>query len=239
MKWTTRLLFAAGLFSASYGLQSCGEPAQAAPMPSVVSQESAPKGDNFSYAYGMLLGSNLKAMGMDYNDVDTKELLAGLQAALEGKGEAMMDQAAAQQLVNKTFQDMQAKAGQANLVKGQEFLAENAKRPEVKVTESGLQYEVLKEGVGGKPSISNKVKVHYHGTLIDGTVFDSSVDRGQPISFPLGNVIRGWQEGLQLMPVGAKYKLYIPADLGYGGRAAGKIPANSALIFEVELLAIE
>lgn len=239
MKWTTRLLFAAALFSASYGVQSCGEPAQAAPTAPVISQETAPKGDDFSYAYGMLLGSNLKAMGMEYSDVDTKELLAGLRAAMDADVKPLMDQAAAQQLVNKTFQEMQAKAGEANLKKGQDFLAKNAKRPEVKVTESGLQYEVLKEGGGGKPSISNKVKVHYHGTLIDGTVFDSSVDRGKPISFPLGNVIRGWQEGLQLMPVGAKYKLYIPADLGYGQRAAGKIPANSALIFEVELLAIE
>lgn len=126
-----------------------------------------------------------------------------------------------------------------NKADGKLFLEENAQRPEVKVTESGLQYEVIKQGKGKKPTATDKVKVHYHGTLIDGTVFDSSVDRGEPISFALNQVIAGWTEGLQLMPVGSKYKLYIPYELGYGERAAGSIPPYSTLIFEVELLGIE
>ena len=105
-------------------------------------------------------------------------------------------------------------------------------------TESGLQDEVIKEGKGPKPTADSKVKVHYHGTLIDGTVFDSSVDRGEPIEFSLNQVIKGWTEGVQLMPVGSKYKFYIPQDLGYGSRAAGQIPPYSTLIFEVELLGI-
>ena len=123
--------------------------------------------------------------------------------------------------------------------RGEKFLEENKLREGVITTESGLQYEVLKMGKGKKPSATDKVKVHYHGTLIDGTVFDSSVDRGEPITFGLNQVIRGWTEGVQLMPVGSKFKFYIPQELGYGERAAGEIPPYSTLIFEVELLDIE
>ncbi len=119
------------------------------------------------------------------------------------------------------------------------FLADNAKREGVEVTESGLQYEMLRDGSGPKPSIMDTVTVHYHGTLIDGTVFDSSVDRGQPATFPLTQVVPGWKQGIPLMPIGSKYKLYIPPHLGYGSRAQGQIPPNSVLIFEVELLGIE
>ena len=123
--------------------------------------------------------------------------------------------------------------------KGEQFLAENALKDGVKVTESGLQYEVLKQGKGPKPSATSRVKVHYHGTLIDGTVFDSSVERGEPIVFGLDQVIKGWTEGVQLMPVGSKYRFYIPQELGYGAQQAGSIPPYSTLIFEVELLGIE
>ena len=122
---------------------------------------------------------------------------------------------------------------------GEKFLTENALKEGVKVTESGLQYEVLKMGKGKKPSATDKVKVHYHGTLIDGTVFDSSVERGEPTSFGLNQVIKGWTEGLQLMPVGSKFRFYIPQELGYGAQAAGSIPPYSTLIFEVELLGID
>lgn len=122
---------------------------------------------------------------------------------------------------------------------GEKFLAENKLKEGVIVTESGLQYEVLKMGKGKKPAATDRVKVHYHGTLIDGTVFDSSVDRGEPIVFGLNQVIAGWTEGVQLMPVGSKFRFYIPQNLGYGERAAGSIPPYSTLIFEVELLGIE
>jgi FKBP-type peptidyl-prolyl cis-trans isomerase len=122
---------------------------------------------------------------------------------------------------------------------GEKFLAENALKEGVTTTESGLQYEVIKMGKGKKPAATDRVKVHYHGTLTDGTVFDSSVERGEPTSFGLNQVIKGWTEGLQLMPVGSKFRFYIPQELGYGAQAAGSIPPYSTLIFEVELLGIE
>ena len=122
---------------------------------------------------------------------------------------------------------------------GEKFLAENGLKEGVFTTESGLQYEIIKLGKGKKPSATDRVKVHYHGTLIDGTVFDSSVDRGEPITFGLNQVIKGWTEGVQLMPVGSKFKFYIPQELGYGAQQAGSIPPYSTLIFEVELLEIE
>jgi len=127
----------------------------------------------------------------------------------------------------------------AEIAKGQAFLAENKNRPEVTETASGLQYEVMVQGGGAKPGPTTKVTTHYHGTTIDGTIFDSSVQRGQPLSFGLNQVISGWTEGLQLMPVGSKYKFFIPYNLAYGERGAGgSIPGGAALIFEVELIAI-
>ena len=122
---------------------------------------------------------------------------------------------------------------------GEKFLAENALKDGVVTTESGLQYEVIKMGKGKKPSATDRVKVHYHGTLINGTVFDSSVERGEPITFGLNQVIKGWTEGVQLMPIGSKFRFYIPQELGYGAQSAGSIPPYSTLIFEVELLDIE
>ena len=122
---------------------------------------------------------------------------------------------------------------------GREFLAANAKKPGIITTPSGLQYEVLTQGTGDVPQKTDKVKVHYEGKLIDGTVFDSSIQRGEPAVFGLNQVIKGWTEGLSLMPVGSKWRLYVPQELGYGERQAGKIPPYSTLIFDVELLGIE
>ncbi len=131
------------------------------------------------------------------------------------------------------------KAAQENIAKGKQFLAENKTYPDVVETTSGLQYLVLNKGDGEvHPKATDTVMVHYHGTLIDGTVFDSSVDRGQPIDFPLNRVIKGWTEGVQLMVTGDKFRFFIPSDLAYGNRSAGKIPAGSVLIFDVELLQI-
>lgn len=141
-------------------------------------------------------------------------------------------------IADKLFQLKNEKAA-ANLKAGQEFLDANKEKPGVVSLPSGLQYEVITEGTGSKPAATNKVTCHYHGTLIDGTVFDSSVKRGQPATFPLNMVIKGWTEGLQLMPQGSKWRFFIPADLGYGDRqVSAEIGPNSTLIFEVELLGI-
>ncbi len=141
-------------------------------------------------------------------------------------------------IADKLFQMKNEKAA-ANLKAGQDFLEANKQKPGVTALPSGLQYEVITEGTGPKPSATSKVTCHYHGTLIDGTVFDSSVKRGQPATFPLNMVIKGWTEGLQLMPQGSKWRFFIPADLGYGDRqVSAQIGPNSTLIFEVELLGI-
>jgi FKBP-type peptidyl-prolyl cis-trans isomerase len=155
------------------------------------------------------------------------------------EGETVMTQEEAQSMVQTFFQGAGQRIAQENLEKGNEFLEENKSRPGVITTESGLQYEVLTEGTGPKPTQEDQVRVHYHGTLIDGTVFDSSVERGEPAVFGVGQVIPGWTEALLLMPVGSKWKIYLPASIAYGERGAGNdIGPNSALIFEVELLEI-
>jgi FKBP-type peptidyl-prolyl cis-trans isomerase len=199
--------------------------------------------DSVSYAIGVDIGGNFKRGKME--DVNVDALALGLRDGLDSN--AMMDQALLEQVMQAYMKKLQDKrmaeeqaAAEENRVKGEAFLAENGKRPGIVTTASGLQYEVITNGTGPKPAASDKVTVHYTGTLIDGTKFDSSVDRGQPATFPVGGVIRGWVEALQLMPVGSKWKLYIPSDLAYGpsGGPGGSIPGNSTLLFEVELLEI-
>lgn len=166
------------------------------------------------------------------------------QGLINGMLEADIQMTAdeAQAYLNQVMQARQARAMEekygANREAGEKFLAENATKEGIQITESGLQYEILKEGKGPKPTATDRVKVHYHGTLIDGTVFDSSVQRGEPATFGVQQVIPGWTEALQMMPVGSKWKLYIPQNLAYGDREAGSIPPFSTLIFEVELLEI-
>lgn len=192
--------------------------------------------DSISYSLGVLFAQNLKSQGM--TEVDAASLSQGFQDALAGQ--ETIDPQRANGMVQQHFQKLSASKGAAAREKGEQFLAENAKRDAVKVTESGLQYEVLKPGSGASPSATQTVKVHYHGTLIDGTVFDSSVDRGETIEFPLNRVIAGWTEGLQLMQEGAKYRFFIPYNLAYGERGSGaKIPPYSALIFDVELFEVK
>ncbi|MBR1808380.1 MAG: FKBP-type peptidyl-prolyl cis-trans isomerase [Paludibacteraceae bacterium] len=174
-------------------------------------------------------------LGIEQIETEFMLIEQGFANGLNGFEEMMTNEEAGE-YVNNAINKIKYGDTQAE---GELFLEENKKRPEVTTTESGLQYEVLKQGKGKKPAATDKVKVHYHGTLTDGTVFDSSVDRGEPAEFYLNQVIAGWTEGLQLMPVGSKYKFYIPQELGYGSRAAGSIPPYSALIFEVELLSIE
>ncbi len=193
--------------------------------------------DKVSYAIGLSMGQNL--MGSGVTSLEYADLAAGIKDVLE-KNQPQISYQEAQQVLGKFFSELEAKiAGEAKAA-GEAFLAENAKREGVKVTESGLQYEVLEATIGQKPKATDKVRVHYEGTLIDGTVFDSSYKRGESITFGLNQVIKGWTEGLQLMSIGSKYKLYLPYQLAYGERGAGaNIPPYAVLIFTVELLGIE
>ncbi len=189
-----------------------------------------------SYAFGMTLGANLKESGV--SKIDFEQLTKGLKDVIE-KNNTEVSQQEAQTILNNYFTQLQSEQFGEVKEKGQEFLKKNAERAEVSVTKSGLQYEILTKGEGAIPKATDKVKVHYHGTLIDGTVFDSSVQRNDPATFGVTQVIQGWVEALQMMPIGSKWKLYIPYELAYGAQGAGQtIKPYSALIFEVELLDI-
>jgi FKBP-type peptidyl-prolyl cis-trans isomerase FklB len=192
-----------------------------------------------SYGIGRQMGDQLA--NAPFEGFDNAAALAGFTDAIGGV-DSQVDPA----LINEAFQVIQgrlqaAEAEQAKTMAGdgEAYLAENAKRDEITVTASGLQFEILTEGSGDKPTASDTVRTHYHGTLIDGTVFDSSVDRGQPAEFPVNGVIAGWTEALQLMPKGSKWRLHIPYNLAYGERGAGgAIGPYAALVFDVELLEI-
>ena len=192
--------------------------------------------DSVAYSIGVSIGQNMKKDGLDSLDLDI--LKAGMQSSMSGDS-LLVDANQSQTVIQNYLASKQKMKGDANNAAAQKFLAENKKKQGVVELPDGLQYQVIKEGTGPKPTANDTVKVHYHGTLIDGTVFDSSVERNEPAEFPVGAVIPGWTEALQLMNVGSKYKLFIPPALAYGDRQAGpKIGANSLLIFEVELLSI-
>jgi FKBP-type peptidyl-prolyl cis-trans isomerase len=189
-----------------------------------------------SYSLGMLIGASLKSNGVA---ISPDSFMQGLSDVLGGKATKYTN-AQAQAAVQASMQAAQNKKGADNLAAGKAFLADNLKKPGIAATASGLQYEVLVTGTGVKPKASDTVKVNYEGKLLDGRVFDSSIARNQPATFPLSGVIRGWTEGVQLMPVGSKYRFYVPSELAYGDKGAGDaIEPNSVLIFEIELLSIE
>ena len=192
--------------------------------------------DKLSYALGLSMGHNF--LGSGIKSLNFEDFAKGVEAVYkQEKPEISFDEA--KKIINEFFSNLQDEIAETNKQAGKEFLAENAKRSGVVVLPSGLQYEVLAEGKGRKPKATDKVQCHYHGTLIDGQVFDSSIQRGTPAVFGANQVIPGWVEALQLMPEGSRWKLYIPADLAYGEQGAGgSIPANATLIFEVELIKI-
>jgi len=219
-------------------LTACGQQEEKkAPALSLESEET-----KLAYAIGMDIGMSLKTLD---TDLDRTALIAAINDRLDGTETRLTQEESGK--IKQAFFIKQAEqkaaeqkaAGEKNKADGVAFLAEHAKKEGVTVTESGLQYMVLTPAEGVKPTVDDTVTVHYKGTLIDGTEFDSSYSRGEPISFPLGGVIRGWQEGVQLMSVGSKYKLVLPSELAYGERGAGqKIGPDAVLVFEVELLAI-
>lgn len=199
------------------------------------SSESMKNGvDSISYAIGMNIAGNLKQQNLKINSA----MLAKAIDQVLGGQTTMLDPNAANAYIQGYFQNESMKKGSANKAIGDKFLAENKTKAGVVTLPSGLQYSIMKEGTGVKPASSDKVKVHYHGTLIDGSVFDSSVERGQPAEFGVTQVIQGWVEALQLMPVGSKWKLFIPSNLAYGPQGPPSIGPNQVLIFEVELLDI-
>ena len=192
---------------------------------------------DISYSLGVLMAKNVESQQME--NLDIESLMQGMQDVLSG-AETRFTPERCNKYFSTYMTTRQALMFEEIRQAGVAFLEENGKRPEVTTTDSGLQYEVIAEGDGLKPGDTNRVTVHYHGTLIDGTVFDSSIDRGEPATFNVGQLISGWTEGLKLMSVGSKYKMYIPQELAYGDRGAGnKIPPFSAIMFEVELLGIE
>jgi FKBP-type peptidyl-prolyl cis-trans isomerase len=197
--------------------------------------------DSLNYFLGLNLGYDLDAAPWDAN---VGLIASGMKQVIDDTSayDQMTAQAVFRQLQMSLSKKESAKAeaeAAENLEKGAAFLAENATRPEVKTTESGLQYEVITQGDGPTPSDTSTVTVHYEGSLIDGTVFESSFETGDSVTFALDRVIPGWTEGLQLMPVGSTYKFYIPSNLAYGSQAQGPIPGNSVLIFKIKLLGIE
>lgn len=196
----------------------------------------AQKMDSLSYSLGVLVGSNLQSQG--FENIDPQALSEGV-AAVINKSTPKVDVATANQIVQSYMENKEkSKFGEA-VAQSEAYFKENAKKPGIVALPSGLQYEVLKTGSGASPKLTDKVTTHYHGTLLNGEVFDSSVERGEPASFPVNGVIAGWTEALQLMKIGDKWRLYVPSDLAYGSRGAGgKIKPFTPLIFEVELLKI-
>ncbi|MBL6452146.1 MAG: FKBP-type peptidyl-prolyl cis-trans isomerase [Porphyromonas sp.] len=192
--------------------------------------------DEVSYALGLSIGQNFKASGI--KAITSEDFIAGLQDALAER-EPQMTNERAREVVTQLFMRLQQEEAELNAAAGKEYQEIMRHKSSVVTLPSGLQYEVIKEGSGAKPKATDKVKVHYHGTLINGVVFDSSVERGTPAEFPLNAVIPGWTEILQLMPIGSKWRVVIPSELAYGSRGAGDvIRPNMTLIFEIELLDI-
>lgn len=214
---------------------------------SVIAADDSPlkdEKDKVSYGYGMQIGQSLKRQGIEIN----ADLLAkGLKAALSGEKTLMTEEEVRQtmmdlrQKMQASQMEKQKKEGEENKTKGEAFLAENKKKEGVQTTPSGLQYKIVTKGTGPIPKADDKVKTHYRGTLIDGTEFDNSYKRGEPTSFGVTQVIKGWTEALLLMPVGSKWQLFIPGELAYGqsGGPGGRIPPNATLLFDIELLGIE
>lgn len=193
--------------------------------------------EKLSYSLGINIGMSIKSQGVD--EIDAQLLGEAISDVLSNsKPKISPEEAGA--ILNEHFSKLQAKQHEGAIKAGTEFLAANSKKDGVVTLDSGLQYQVLKEGEGEKPTLTSTVTTHYHGTTIDGTVFDSSVQRGTPASFPVNGVIAGWTEALQLMTLGSKWKLFVPSDLAYGAKGAGQqIGPHTTLIFEVELLEIK
>lgn len=221
----------ASIAIAQPGLKKPATPAKPATAPLLKTME-----DSASYAVGISVANFYKQMGV--KKLNTSIVSKAINDLLSGK-KGLMDDATANTLMNAYITRLQQQKSIPTIKAGEKFLAENKNKPGIIVTASGLQYQVITEGTGEKPTAADSVTCHYRGTFLDGKTFDASYDRGEPITFSLGGVIKGWTEGLQLMGVGSKYKFYVPYQLGYGPSDYMSIPGGSMLTFEVELLAVK
>ena len=202
---------------------------------SILNSQFLARMDKLSYALGLSMANNF--LGSGIQELNIEDFADGLRAVYEGK-EKQMTFDEAKKVVTDFFTELESKGSEMNEKLGREFLENNAKQEGIHVTASGLQYQIVKEGNGPKPGINDSVTVHYTGRLIDGTVFDSSVERGEPATFGVGQVIPGWVEGLQLMSEGSAWRLFIPSNLAYGKHGTGPIQPNSTLIFDVQLIKV-
>jgi FKBP-type peptidyl-prolyl cis-trans isomerase len=231
------LMMGSGLMAFGQAKKPAAKPSASKPSASKPATTTALKtlNDSASYAIGISVANFYKQQGI--TNINTALVTKAINDVMVKKSPLLNDQQANSVMMSVINQAQESKA-KVNISSGAKFLAQNKSKPGIKTTASGLQYEVLKEGSGPKPAASDTVTVNYVGTLINGTEFDNSYKRGEPITFPVSGVIKGWTEALQLMSKGAKYKLYIPHDLAYGVNEVGSIPAGSVLIFEVDLLDI-
>lgn len=227
----------AGVMSVSAQQSSAPAGAAGAKKPAAADAAEAPVDKNAaSYSLGLTMGGQLKDSGVTAEEINTERLAQGLRDALSGKAKATDEN---RMQIMKLVRTAEQNAVDTNHKAAAKFLADNGKKPGVQTTASGLQYKVVKEGSGESPKASDDAVVNYRGTLLDGTEFDSSYKRGQPATFPVGKVIPGWTEGLQLMKPGGKYVLYVPPQLAYDTQSRGPIPPGSLLIFDVELLSVK
>jgi FKBP-type peptidyl-prolyl cis-trans isomerase len=231
------LLFLVLLFPSAFGQKktsskTVAQPASPTPPKTILRSMN----DSVCYAIGVSVASFYKRQGFD--SLDANIVAKAVSDIMDGRS-PVFDDMLASNVIMDYMNKKEMEKSKPNIEAGEKFLAENKKRPGVMTTASGLQYEIVKLGTGPKPALSDTVEVHYKGSFIDGNVFESSFETNQPVSFPVGRVIKGWTEALQLMPVGSRYILYVPYQLGYGANDYGTIPGGSTLIFEVELLNIK
>ena len=241
-------LSAALALGLSAAAQTVKKPVKPAPKPAVkatakptqapASFKLATGMDSLSYAIGLNVGSNLKAQGVE--NFSYEAMNEGMRDAVAAVKKPLLDEQTASMTIQQKLQEYAGKKINVQKEEGKKFLAENKNQPGITELPNGIQYKIIKQGNGIKPALEDTIKVHYKGTTIDGKVFDDSYSRGEPIEFPLGNLVEGWKQTLPLMPVGSKWQIFLPSDYGYGDRGAGaNIPGGATLIFELELLDVK
>lgn len=242
----TMLLSAALIAGLSAGAQAVKKPVTKAPVKTIAAKGSVASDgfklqsglDSLSYAIGMNVGGNLKSQGVETFNYDA--MIAGMKDAVAKDKKPLLDEQTASMTIQQKLQEYAGKKISIQKEEGKKFLAENKKQAGIIELPNGIQYKIIKQGVGIKPTVEDTIKVHYKGTTIDGNVFDDSYSRGEPIEFPLGNLVEGWKQTLPLMPAGSKWQIFLPSDFGYGDRGAGaNIPGGATLIFELELLDVK